>query len=247
MDYIIKFSEIGMKLLPEVGGKNASLGEMFNRLSHEGVAIPDGFAVNVRAYRRFLEHNRLGESLSLVLKGLDLSAFSNLNEVGHQARELIRNASWPENVKQEILTAYASLLKRCSGGITVAVRSSATAEDLPGASFAGQMETYLNIAGEEALLDACHRCFASLFTNRAIKYRVDNGFDHMQVGVSVGVQRMVRSDLASSGVGFTLEPETGNPNVIVLTGAFGLGENVVQGTVTPDQFIIFKGGRSGKP
>ncbi len=247
MAYTIHFSEIGMKMLPEVGGKNASLGEMFNCLGRDGVAVPDGFAVKVRAYHHFLEQNRLKDPLSSVLKSLDLSAFTNLNEVGHQARELIRNASWPENVRQEILLAHASLLKRCSTGITVAVRSSATAEDLPGASFAGQMETYLNIAGEEALLDACHRCFASLFTDRAIKYRVDNGFDHMQVGVSVGVQRMVRSDLASSGVGFTLEPETGNPNVIVLTGAFGLGENVVQGTVTPDQFILFKGGRTGKP
>ena len=247
MGYTLDFSQINMKMVSEVGGKNASLGEMFNRLNRDGVLVPDGFAVNVNAYRRFLEFNLLQESLAHVLNNLDLSTFVNLDEVGKQARALIHKCVWPEDVKRGILTAYASLLKRQPAGITVAVRSSATAEDLPGASFAGQMETFLNVSGDVPLLEACHRCFASLFTNRAIKYRVDNGFDHMQVGVSVGVQRMVRSDLTSSGVGFTLEPETGNPNVIILTGAFGLGENVVQGTVTPDQFTVFKGGSTGKP
>ncbi len=247
MSYTLDFSSISMKMVSEVGGKNASLGEMFNQLHMEGVLIPDGFAVCVKAYDRFLDFNGLRKILTDVLKSLDQKSFSNLSEVGKKARELIAKGTWPEDVGQEILVAHAALLKRCADGITLAIRSSATAEDLPGASFAGQMETFLNIAGETELLEACHRCYASMFTDRAIKYRVDNGFDHMKIGASVGVQRMVRSDLASSGVGFTLEPETGNPNVIVLTGAFGLGENVVQGAVTPDQFLIFKGGGKGKP
>lgn len=248
MGYTLDFSQIGMKMLPEVGGKNASLGEMFNHLRSDGIAVPDGFAVTVAAYDRFLEHNGLREGLVLALKELDSTGFSNLHEVGHKARSLIRKGEWPDEVKREILKAYLNLLHRTDSGISVAVRSSATAEDLPGASFAGQMETFLNISGEDGLLEACHRCFASLFTDRAIKYRFDNGFDAFDVAVSVGVQRMVRSDLACSGVGFTLEPETGNPNVIVLTGAFGLGENVVQGAVTPDQFTVFKEGlRAGKP
>ena len=245
LNYTLDFSAINMKMLSEVGGKNASLGEMFNHLGREGIQIPDGFAITVKAYHRFLEHNKLKDALNRVLKTLDLSGFTNLHEVGHEARELIRKGVWPEDVQQKISVAHKNLLNRCPAGITVAVRSSATAEDLPGASFAGQMETYLNISGEEDLLKACQRCFVSLFTDRAIKYRVDNGFGIIQVAVSVGVQRMVRSDLASSGVGFTLEPDTGNTNVIVLTGAFGLGENVVQGAVTPDQFTVFKSSLCG--
>jgi pyruvate,water dikinase len=248
MSYTIDYSKISMKLTASVGGKNASLGEMLNHLTARGVAIPDGFAVTASAYWRFLDHNDLKNKMSRALKRLDLNAFSNLDEVALELRNLIAGGSWPDEVRDDIVTAYESLLKRSPREISVAVRSSATAEDLPGASFAGQMETYLNVRGEKALLEACHRCFASLFTARAIKYRVDNGFEHMTVAVSVGVQRMVRSDLGCAGVGFTVEPETGNPNVVVLTGAYGLGENVVQGAVTPDQFTVFKQGmRIGLP
>ncbi len=248
MKYTVDFAEIGMQMTASVGGKNASLGEMWNHLTTQGVAVPDGFALTAKGYWRFLEHNALTVKMREALQRLDLKDFSNLDDVARATRDLITSGVWPQEVGDDLVAAYAALLNRCPAGITVAVRSSATAEDLPGASFAGQMETYLNVAGEQAVLDACHRCFASLFTARAIKYRVDNGFAHMDVAVSVGVQRMVRSDLACAGVGFTVEPETGNPNVVVLTGAWGLGENVVQGAVTPDQFTVFKHGmRLGLP
>ncbi len=243
---ILDFSQIGMQMVPEVGGKNASLGEMFNHLRSEGIGVPDGFAITSAAYRRFLAHNGCDRELARILGSLD-AAFNNLHEVGRRARNEILKGEWPPELRREILSAHARLLGRTSTRSTVAVRSSATAEDLPDASFAGQMESYLNIAGEEALLDACRRCFASLFTDRAIRYRADNGFDSLRVAVSVGVQQMVRSDLACAGVGFTLEPESGNTNVIVITGSWGLGENVVQGSVTPDQFTVFKAGlQAGK-
>ncbi len=242
MHFTLDFSEIGMDRLPEVGGKNASLGEMFNRLRDDGIAVPDGFAVTAAAYRLFLQENGVVPRLESLLATLDLAEFSNLEAVAREARELVTGGEMPAAIVAAVKEAHASLMGRCPPGTTLAVRSSATAEDLPGASFAGQMETFLNIAGDDALLAACHRCFASLFTARAIKYRVDNGFDHMQVAVSVCVQRMVRSDLASSGVGFTIDPDTGNSNVVLLTGAFGLGENVVQGAVGPDQFTVFKHG-----
>ena len=241
MPLTLDFSELGMDRVAEVGGKNASLGEMFNRLSGAGISVPDGFAVTADAYRLFLSHNRLDDALARALAALDLDTFANLSEVGAAARGLLLSGSMPPALADAIARAHAALSARTGGPLSLAVRSSATAEDLPTASFAGQMESFLNVTGEAALLAACHRCFASLFTDRAIKYRVDHGFEHLSVAVSVGVQRMVRSDLACAGVGFTVEPETGNANVVVLTGAWGLGENVVQGAVTPDQFAVFKG------
>lgn len=231
-----------------VGGKNASLGELYQNLASHGVQVPFGFATSASAYWHFLENNQIKQALTDTLNKLDTTTFSNLNEVGEQCRKTILEAEFPKELKDDILTAYGELCRQ-TGTSSVAVRSSATAEDLPQASFAGQLESYLNIDGAEALLDACHRCYASLFTNRAIKYREDNDFDHMQVALSVGVQQMVRSDKASSGVGFTLEPDTGFQNVIVITGSWGLGENVVQGSVNPDEFVVFKPtlGKSAQP
>jgi pyruvate,water dikinase len=238
--YTLDFPEIGMSLLPEVGGKNASLGEMVSHLSSEGIRVPDGFAVRASAYRRFLDANSIKSGLESILDALDRRSLSNLRDVGREARALIRSAKIPGDVANGILAAYRSLEGRSRPGLSVAVRSSATAEDLPTASFAGQLESFLNVRGDEAVLGACLECYASLFTDRAIEYCARNGFRQTDIAVSVGVQAMVRSDLACSGVGFTLEPESGFLNVIVLTGSWGLGENIVQGRVTPDQFILFK-------
>jgi len=236
--FIKKFNEIGIADVPTVGGKNSSLGEMFTQLSSKGIRVPDGFATTAFAFWTFLDCNKLWESLQQLLSTLDKENFSNLKEVGARARALISAAKIPDEISKDIVNAYKEL---CGGkDIEVAVRSSATAEDLPNASFAGQHESYLNIKGEDALLKAVQACFASLYTNRAIKYREDNGFAHEKVALSVGVQKMVRSDKACSGVGFTLEPESGFRDVIHLSGVWVLGENIVQGTVTPDEFYIFK-------
>ncbi len=237
---ILNFSEITLRNLPQVGGKNASLGEMFRALAPEGIRVPDGFATHAQAYWEYLDANDLRARLTSLLDDLDIVEFSNLREVGEKARQLIMGGEFPDSIRLAIEKAYRELAQRTPGDLQVAVRSSATAEDLPSASFAGQLESYLNIRGEAALLEACRKCYASLFTDRVIKYRTDNGFPHMKVAVSVGVQRMVRSDKACAGVGFTLEPETGFRNVILLTGSWGLGENVVQGTVNLDQFTLFK-------
>ncbi len=239
-EFSLDFREIDIALLPEVGGKNASLGEMFRKLADAGVKVPDGFATRAAAYWAFLDASGLRPRLAEVLDSLDTSGFANLRDVGSRARDMVLASPFPRGLEEGILAAYASLRERTRRDLAVAVRSSATAEDLPTASFAGQLESYLNIVGEGALLESCRKCFASLFTDRAIEYRVRNGFKHMETAVSVGVQAMVRSDLASSGVGFTLEPETGFPDVVVITGSWGLGENVVQGQVTPDQFTLFK-------
>ena len=235
---IKKFSEIGIKDVGIVGGKNASLGEMYNQLSLKGVCIPNGFATTSGAFWAFLKENKIQESLKNLLKQLDRKHYSNLKTIGKQARELILNGTFSSGFSKEITDAYLQLFENSAQ--EVAVRSSATAEDLPDASFAGQHETYLNVKGKEELLVAVKKCFASLYTNRAIKYREDKGFEHATVALSVGVQLMVRSDKGCSGVGFTIEPESGFENVILLSGVWGLGENIVQGTVNPDEFYVFK-------
>jgi len=236
--YIKRFSEVGIDDIASVGGKNASLGEMISKLSAGGIAVPDGFATTAFAFGEFLTANSLHSVLYELLLQLDKKNYSNLNEVGAKARKLLLDAELPKSVQLAIIQAYKEL---CAGNyFEVAVRSSATAEDLPQASFAGQHESYLNIKGEAALLLAVKKCFASLYTDRAIKYREDNGFAHQKVALSVGVQKMVRSDKAASGVVFTLEPESGFRDIIHISGVWGLGENIVQGTVTPDEFFVFK-------
>lgn len=236
---IKKFRDIHLADVPQVGGKNASLGEMFSELSTQGVRVPDGFATTALAFWVFLDTNRLRQPLIELMKQLDKKQFTNLGAIGKQARNLILDADLPDDLAQAITKGYQEL-----GGtadqFAVAVRSSATAEDLPQASFAGQHESYLNIRGTQHLLTAVRKCFASLYTDRAIKYREDNGFAHESIALSVGVQKMVRSDLACSGVGFTLEPESGFRDIVHLSGVWGLGENIVQGTVTPDEFFVFK-------
>lgn len=233
-----KFNEIHIGDVPLVGGKNASLGEMLTTLSSKGIGVPDGFATTADAFWYFLESNKLILPLRQLLDGLDRENFSNLSETGSKARQLLLEAVLPVDLAAEIAQSYQML---CAGeALPVAVRSSATAEDLPNASFAGQHESYLNIQGEKALLDAVRRCFASLFTDRAIKYREDNGFAHDKIALSAGIQKMVRSDLGCSGIGFTLEPESGFRDIIHLSGVWGLGENIVQGAVIPDEFFVFK-------
>ncbi len=239
-NYILPFQDITIRQIPEVGGKNASLGEMYRELSAKNISIPNGFATTAGAYQQFLEHNRLNAPIKQLLSTLDTHTFSNLHEVGQSIRQLILQAQIPSEIAESIRAAYRDLCQQYAAPIQVAVRSSATAEDLPTASFAGQHESYLNIVGEGPLLDACLRCYASLFTDRAIKYRHDHSFDHLKVYLSVGVQKMVRSDLASAGVCFTLDPESGFDQVILITGSWGLGENVVQGAVNPDEFYVFK-------
>ena len=235
---IKKFSEIDITDVGIVGGKNASLGEMYNQLTSKGVTIPNGFATTSYTFWEFLTENKIEAPLKQLLIKLDRQDYSNLATIGQQARELILNGTFSSAFSEEIKKTYLDL---CDKGLkAVAVRSSATAEDLPDASFAGQHETYLNIKGEHQLLEAVKKCFASLYTNRAIKYREDKGFNHHTIALSVGIQLMVRSDKGCSGVGFTIEPESGFENVMLLSGVWGLGENIVQGTVNPDEFYIFK-------
>ncbi|OZV69796.1 phosphoenolpyruvate synthase [Winogradskyella aurantia] len=235
---IKKFSEIGINDVDIVGGKNASLGEMYNQLTSKGVSIPNGFATTSAAFWEFLKENNIQTALEDLLKDLNRETYANLEHIGKQARTLILNGKLSPTFSKEITEAYTHLFSEDLK--EVAVRSSATAEDLPDASFAGQHETYLNIKGATAVLEAVKKCFASLYTNRAIKYREDKGFKHSTIALSVGVQRMVRSDKGCSGIGFTIEPESGFDNVIVLSGIWGLGENIVQGTVNPDEFYVFK-------
>jgi pyruvate,water dikinase len=236
--FIKKFSEININDISEVGGKNASLGEMFNALSDKGVIVPDGFATTASGFQTFLEENGLREKLRSCMERLDRTRFANLRAIGQEARQMILGADLSNKFAESIVAAYRELT--LDGKKAVAVRSSATAEDLPEASFAGQHESFLNIEGEGELLIAVQKCFASLYTDRAIKYREDNGFEHEKISLSVGVQYMVRSDKACSGVAFTLEPESGFRNVIHISGVWGLGENLVQGTVNPDEFFVFK-------
>ncbi len=238
--YVRWFSETGIAEVAEVGGKNASLGEMYRELTAKGVRVPNGFAITADAYRYVLDRAGAWAPLREALAGLDPDDVDDLARRARRVREIVYAAPVPDDLADEILTAYAALRKEYGDDVTVAVRSSATAEDLPTASFAGQHETFLNVSGEARLLDSVRRCFASLFKDRAIRYRIDNGFDHMKVFLSVGVMKMVRSDLAASGVIFTLDTETGFRDVVFVTGAYGLGENVVQGMVDPDEFYVFK-------
>lgn len=238
--YIRWFSETTIEDVPLVGGKNASLGEMYRELTGQGIKIPNGFSVTAEAYWHLLEEGQILDKLKASLEGLDISDVRDLALRGKEARDLILEAGIPDGLWRDIKNAYDQLCEEYGPDADVAVRSSATAEDLPTASFAGQQETYLNIRGYPSLRDACIRCFASLFTDRAISYRVTNGFDHFKVALSIGVMKMVRSDLASSGVIFTLDTETGFRDVVFITGAYGLGENVVQGQVNPDEFYVFK-------
>lgn len=240
MVYTIPFSELSLKDLPYVGGKNASLGEMVNQLNEKGILVPDGFATTSEAFQFFLTENKLEQPLRELLSKLDAKEFSNLSTIGGEARRLMKEAIMPVELKKQIATAYKLLCEKNSGDIDVAVRSSATAEDLPTASFAGQHDSFLNRNGGEEVIAAVQSCFVSLFNNRAIKYRHDNGFDHFKVALSAGVQMMVRSDLACAGISFTLEPESGFRDVVAISGCWGLGENIVQGAVTPDEFLVFK-------
>lgn len=259
--FVLWFEEVGIDDIALVGGKNASLGEMIRELLPQGVQIPLGFATTAAAFRFFLAGAGLEPQLRQLFADLDVDDVVNLRERGQQARNLILNTPFPAELETSIATAYQQLCDRyepvpsvcdrlsgldrdrCQrqfGSVDVAVRSSATAEDLPDASFAGQQETYLNVRGVQAVIQACHRCFASLFTDRAISYRQARGFDHFEVALSVGVQKMVRSDLAASGVMFSIDTETGFRNAALVTAAYGLGENVVQGAVNPDEFFVFK-------
>jgi pyruvate,water dikinase len=238
--YVSFFEEFGIDDIPTVGGKNASLGEIYQKLASAGVRVPNGFAITADAYRAVLREAKIEESLHAALDDLDPSDMADLRRRARRARELVYGAGLPADLADEIRAGYRQLQSQYGEDVSLAVRSSATAEDLPTASFAGQQDTFLNIRGEESLLDACRRCFASLFTDRSIHYRVDQGFDHFKVALSIGVMKMVRSDLASSGVLFTLDTESGFRDVVFITGAYGLGENVVQGAVDPDEFYVHK-------
>lgn len=237
---VLPFRRIGIKDVPIVGGKNASLGEMVRRLTPLGVAVPDGFATTADAYRLFVRENKLDRQIRKILRGLDTTNIRDLAARGKAVRDLVLTASLSGKLEDAIMASYRDLEKRFGANLDVAVRSSATAEDLPDASFAGQQETYLNIRGRTALLDACRKCFASLFTDRAIAYRVEKRFDHFKVALSIGVQKMVRSDLAASGIMFTIDTESGFRDSVIVNGSWGLGETIVQGRVTPDEWVVFK-------
>ncbi|NOX91573.1 MAG: phosphoenolpyruvate synthase [Gammaproteobacteria bacterium] len=238
--YIRWFSEIGIDDIPLTGGKNASLGEMYRELGPQGIKVPNGFAITTDAYRDGLTQANSWNALKATLEGLDPDNMEDLTRCGARARAIIYDTPLADTLQQQILDAYGQLREEYGDDLSLAVRSSATAEDLPTASFAGQQETCLNIREDEHLLDACRRCYASLFTDRAIHYRADNGFDHFSVALSIGIMKMVRSDLDTSGVMFSLDTETGFRDVVFITGAYGLGENVVQGTVEPDEFYVHK-------
>lgn len=242
---ILWFEEVGTHDVGLVGGKNSSLGEMIQQLTNKGVNVPSGFATTAYAYRYFIQEAGLEQKLRDLFTDLDVNDMANLQERGHLARQLILDTPFPQNLQTAIAEAYGAMCERYGQkmgrtGVDVAVRSSATAEDLPEASFAGQQETYLNVHSLSCVLESCHKCFASLFTDRAISYRHHNGFDHFAVALSVGVQKMVRSDLATSGVMFSIDTETGFKNAALITAAYGLGENVVQGAVNPDEYFVFK-------
>jgi len=238
--YVRFFEEFGIDDVPLVGGKNASLGEMFQKLSGQGVRVPHGFAITAQAYRYMLDEARAWDRLHAELDDLDPADVAELARKGKRAREIVYGAGLPDDLAAEILAAYHKLQQEYGEEVSLAVRSSATAEDLPTASFAGQQDSYLNIKGEQSLLDTCRRCFASLFTDRAIHYRLDQGFDHFKVSLSIGVMKMVRSDIASSGVMFSIDTESGFRDAVLVTGDYGLGENVVQGAVDPDEFYVHK-------
>ncbi|MGB7378177.1 MAG: phosphoenolpyruvate synthase [Rivularia sp. (in: cyanobacteria)] len=237
---VLWFDEIGINDIPIVGGKNASLGEMIGQLTPKGVNVPNGFATTAYAYRYFIQSAGLEEKLRNLFADLDVDDLQNLRIRAKKARKLLLHTPFPKDFRSAIATSYKKLCERYNADTDVAVRSSATAEDLPDASFAGQQETYLNVTTAEEVLSATHRCFASLFTDRAISYRETKGFDHFDVALAVGVQKMVRSDLATSGVMFSIETESGFKDAALITAAYGLGENVVQGAVNPDEYHVFK-------
>ncbi len=239
-EYVRFFSEVGIDDVPVVGGKNASLGEMYQKLSEQGVRIPNGFATTAAAYRYMLERAGAWDRLHAELDEIDPDDVTALARKAKRAREIVYGAGLPDDLAAQILDGYRRLQDEYGEDVSLAVRSSATAEDLPTASFAGQQDTYLNVKGAESLLDACRRCFASLFTDRAIHYRIDQGFDHFKVSLSIGVMKMVRSDISSSGVMFSIDTESGFRDAVFITGAYGLGENVVQGAVDPDEFYVHK-------
>ncbi|WP_375496388.1 phosphoenolpyruvate synthase [uncultured Nostoc sp.] len=237
---ILWFDEVGIADIPVVGGKNASLGEMIQQLTPKGINVPTGFATTAYAYRYFIQSAGLEAKLRKLFADLDVEDVKNLRERGKKARSLLIHTPFPIELREAIATAYHRLCEQYHTETDVAVRSSATAEDLPDASFAGQQETYLNVVGAEGVLAACHKCFASIFTDRAISYRHAKGFDHFSIALAVGVQKMVRSDLATSGVMFSIDTETGFKDAALITAAYGLGENVVQGSVNPDEYYVFK-------
>ncbi|MEY9951604.1 phosphoenolpyruvate synthase [Leifsonia sp. EB34] len=239
-DYVVWFEDVGMRDVPQVGGKNASLGEMMRSLATEGIRVPDGFATTATAYRAFVAANGIEGSMRGLL-GRYREGGATLRQTGEALRELFLAGEFPSEIATAITACYGALADRLDvSAPAVAVRSSATAEDLPDASFAGAQETFLNVVGERDLLTACRRCYASLFTDRAISYREVKGFDHLDVALSIGVQQMVRSDLGGSGVMFSIDTETGFPRVVVVSAAWGLGELVVQGAVEPDRHLVFK-------
>lgn len=238
---VLWFKETGIKDVPSVGGKNASLGEMIQHLIPKGVNVPDGFATTAEAYFDFLKETGIGLKIKEILKGVNVSDLKSLQQKGESVRKLILKSQLPKQLEDEIVEAYKELSKQYKvKNVDVAVRSSATAEDLPNASFAGQQETFLNISGEKNVLDAVKRCFASLFTDRAIAYREEMKFDHLKIGLSAGVQKMVRSDIGASGVMFSCDTESGFGDVVLINASWGLGENVVQGKVEPDQYYVFE-------
>ncbi len=239
-DYIRWFEDLGNEDVPAVGGKNASLGEMIGTLKDNGIRVPRGFATTARAYREFIRRAGIEDSIKVLLEEMQQGE-KPLHDVGRSIRRLFLSGEFPAELSDSVRRAYRKLSEQYGeDAVDVAARSSATAEDLPEASFAGQQESYLNLQGEDEVLDACRKCFASLFTDRAISYRQEQGFDHLKVALSVGIQKMVRSDLAGAGVMFTIDTETGFPGVVVINASWGLGENVVKGRVTPDEYLIFK-------
>ncbi len=238
--FILWFDQLTIEDVPSTGGKNASLGEMYTNLMAHGVKVPNGFAITAHAYHYLLDHAGIRNEIKSILSDLDTHDMNNLSERGRKVRHLIKNAEFPQELTDAILEAYKHMGIQYGENPDVAVRSSATAEDLPDASFAGQQETYLNITGPDELIMSCKKCFASLFTDRAISYRVDKNFDHFSIGLSIGVQKMVRSDKATSGVMFSIDTESGFKDAIFVTGAYGLGETVVQGAVNPDEYYVFK-------
>jgi hypothetical protein len=238
--YVRWFRDIGLDDLPRVGGKNASLGELHRELTAAGVRVPDGFAITVDAYDAILGAADLHARVAAWLRDVDGRDVAALATAGAAIRALLEGAPWPAALQHAVRDAYVELSGGDRAGVAVAVRSSATAEDLPEASFAGQQETFLGVRGADAVVQACRRCFASLFTDRAIAYRIDRGFDHLAVRLSIGIQRMVRSDLGAAGVMFTLDPESGFPDVVLIEAAYGLGEAVVAGRIDPDAFWVFK-------
>ncbi len=237
---VLQLQDVGLHEIHLVGGKNASLGEMIQELTPQGIQVPLGFATTAYAYQSFIESAGLAKKLQELFTGLDAENVQELQQVGQQTRSLMLQASFPSELTAAITTAYQEMCEKYGKNTDVAVRSSATAEDLPDASFAGQQETYLNVHGLASVLEACHKCFASIFTDRAISYRQLQGFDHLAVALSVGIQKMVRSDLACSGVMFSIDTESGFKDVALITAAYGLGENVVQGSVNPDEYFVFK-------